>query len=55
MLSSNSNYKTMSFQVNPADPKGRVVEEINRGFKLLAGFFAVCMLGVAIFTVLRLC
>ena len=27
------------------------VEEINRGFKILASFFAICMLGVAIFTV----
>ena len=40
-------------QQNGQTDRVAVVEEINKGFKILASFFAFCMLGVAIFTVLR--
>ena len=55
MLSSNSLYRQMNTdkQQNGQTDRVAVVEEINKGFKILASFFAICMLGVAIFTVLR--
>ena len=55
MLSSNSLYRQMNTdkQQNGQTDRVAVVAEINKGFKILASFFAFCMLGVAIFTVLR--